>query len=202
MALDAAAESHAAQRDSVVNRAVVPHLGRLADHNAHAVIDEDASADAGAGMNFYSGQKAPDVTNPSCKSAPTLNPAPVRGAMNGQSVQSGVAEEHLPGRACGRIAFKNGAHVFLDSFKHDGNPLFVSVVWICIGFFAARPATFFHQKSLLPAHFFIVARKRTELSFLQQFRFVLIAAFLFPHAVDGAKQSPHRCRAACRLPAA
>ena len=42
----------APQGDAVVNQAVVPHLGGLADDDAHAVVDDQAAADGGAGMDL------------------------------------------------------------------------------------------------------------------------------------------------------
>src|SRR5690606_23073943 len=52
MALFAAVQRSAAQRYSLVDRAVVADLGRLADHDTHAVVDEHAPADYRAGVNF------------------------------------------------------------------------------------------------------------------------------------------------------
>ena len=48
----------AAQRDAVIERAIVADFGGLAHHHAHAVIDEHAAADGGAGVDFDAGQPA------------------------------------------------------------------------------------------------------------------------------------------------
>ena len=48
----------AAQRDALVQQHVVADLRGLADHHAHAVIDEEAAADARAGMNLDARQSA------------------------------------------------------------------------------------------------------------------------------------------------
>ena len=44
--------TRAAQRDAVVKQAIVSHLGRLPDDDAHAVVNDQTAADFGAGMNF------------------------------------------------------------------------------------------------------------------------------------------------------
>ena len=48
----------AAQGDAVVNQAVVPDLGGLADDKAHAVVDDQALADGGAGVDLDAGAAA------------------------------------------------------------------------------------------------------------------------------------------------
>jgi hypothetical protein len=47
----------------VVERAVVADLGRLADDDAHAVVDEKAPADARAGMNLDAGQEPRQIAH-------------------------------------------------------------------------------------------------------------------------------------------
>ena len=42
----------AAQGDAVVDEAVIPHLGGLADDDAHAVVDDQAAADLGTGVDL------------------------------------------------------------------------------------------------------------------------------------------------------
>jgi hypothetical protein len=46
---------------SLVDRDVVPHNGRFANHHAHSVIDEKSFPDHGARVNLDSGQKAAKV---------------------------------------------------------------------------------------------------------------------------------------------
>ena len=48
----------AAERHAVIQGDVVADLGGLADHDAGAVVDEEAPADARAGMNVDIGQRA------------------------------------------------------------------------------------------------------------------------------------------------
>ena len=42
-------QAGAAQRDAVVERHIRANFGRLADHDPHAVVDEEARANGGAG---------------------------------------------------------------------------------------------------------------------------------------------------------
>ncbi len=49
--------ARAAQRYTLVEEHVIADFGRLADHHAQAVIDEQALADLRSGMNFNARQK-------------------------------------------------------------------------------------------------------------------------------------------------
>ena len=118
MALLSATEADAAQRHAVIDRAVVANNGRLTDHHTHAVVDEDAAADACGRMNFNAGEKAADMAHPTGKTVPSLDPAPVCGAVKRQRVQPRIAENHLPGTESGRVSLENGPHIFLDALKH------------------------------------------------------------------------------------
>src|SRR5690242_2100635 len=55
MAFLTAIERRAAERHALVNRAAVADLRRLADNDAHAVIDEHARANLRAGMDLDAG---------------------------------------------------------------------------------------------------------------------------------------------------
>jgi hypothetical protein len=45
----------------VIERAIVTDKGRFANYDTHAVVDEKASPDYGARMNFYARKPASDV---------------------------------------------------------------------------------------------------------------------------------------------
>ena len=51
----------AAQRHALVEHHVVADLGRLADDDAHAVVDEEALADLRAGVNLDAGDQTAEV---------------------------------------------------------------------------------------------------------------------------------------------
>ena len=54
-------ERGASEGHALIEGAVVPDLSRLADHDAHPMIDENALADACAGVNFDAGQHPTDM---------------------------------------------------------------------------------------------------------------------------------------------
>ena len=54
----------AAERDALVERDVVADDRRLADDHAHAVVDEEALADGGAGVDLDAGEEARDLGEP------------------------------------------------------------------------------------------------------------------------------------------
>src|SRR5919108_1968778 len=61
MALGSRIKRRAAESHPLVNRAAIADFGGLADDHAHAVVDEDAGADLGAGMDLDPGKPAPDM---------------------------------------------------------------------------------------------------------------------------------------------
>ena len=62
----------AAQSDTVVDGAVVPDLTGLAEHDAHAVINEQASADGGTGMDLDAGAAASVLADPPGQKEPLV----------------------------------------------------------------------------------------------------------------------------------
>ncbi len=55
----------ASQSHALIKSHVIAHDRRLADHDAHAVIDEQPPSNLGSGMNFDSGEQARDLREPS-----------------------------------------------------------------------------------------------------------------------------------------
>ena len=111
MALGALVQRGAAQRDAVVNGATIADHGGFANHHAHAVVDEDALANHRTGVDFNAGEPAPNVRDKTAQPLETMRPAPVRGAMPPDGVQTGVAGDDFPSAARGRIALKNALDV-------------------------------------------------------------------------------------------
>ena len=62
----------AAQSDTVVDGAVVPDLAGLAEHDAHAVINEQASADGGTGVDLDAGAAAAMLADPPGQKKPLV----------------------------------------------------------------------------------------------------------------------------------
>jgi hypothetical protein len=97
---------------------VVADLGRLADHHAHAVVDEHAPADGGAGVDLDAGQPACHVRREAARPAPAPHPEGVRKPMQHQCMQAGVAGQHLPGRARCGVALADAGDVFTQAAEH------------------------------------------------------------------------------------
>src|SRR5438477_4190419 len=111
----------AAQRDAVIERAVVADLGGFANDDAHAVIDEHPPADDCARMDLDPGEPPAPMREPAGK--PPLAPVPERmgdPAMPDQCVQPRVAGEHLPPGPSGRVAVEDDRDVFAKSAEHEG----------------------------------------------------------------------------------
>ena len=97
----------------------------LSDEAVAAVCAQAASCGVVEAVNFNSpgqvviaGEKAADMAHPTGKTVPSLDPAPVCGAVKRQRVQPRIAENHLPGTESGRVSLENGPHIFLDALKH------------------------------------------------------------------------------------
>src|SRR6185312_17184819 len=110
----------AAERDAVVERAIVPDLRGLADHDTHAVVDEDAAADDGAGVDLDAREEARHVRREARE--PAQSPAPVRvgDAVQLQRMEAGITREHLPDGPGGGIALEDALDVLTDAAEHGG----------------------------------------------------------------------------------
>src|SRR5882672_10248102 len=105
----------------MVDRAIVTDQRGFADHDTHAVVDEEAPADRGARMDFYAGQPAADVGQEARQPFEIPTPQPVRKPVKQQCVKPGIAGDDLPARARSRIAVEYDAYLFPDSVQHK-NP--------------------------------------------------------------------------------
>jgi hypothetical protein len=112
MPLRALVERGPAQGHTLVDRAVVADLRRLADHDAHAVVDEDAPADRRAGVDLDAGEKPRQMRDESPEPTQTVYPAPMRTPVQDERMQPGVAGQHFPGRARCRITRPYAIDVF------------------------------------------------------------------------------------------
>src|SRR5262249_34915468 len=108
----------AAQGHAVVQRAVVAELGGLADHHAHAVVDESAPADLRPRMDLDAGEEARAGRSKPRQPAQFHAPEGVRQAVDEQRVEARVAGDDLPGRAGGGVAVEHARDVFSDPGEH------------------------------------------------------------------------------------
>src|SRR4051812_14591558 len=51
------------KRDALIHRDVIANHSRLADHDAHAMVDEDAASNFGAGMDLDPGHESTEMRN-------------------------------------------------------------------------------------------------------------------------------------------
>ena len=93
----------AAQGDAVVDEAVVPHLGGLADDDAHTVVDDQALADGGAGMDLDARAVPGDLGVQPGQKAAVVPPEPVAHPVKDHRVDALVEEEDLQLAAGGGV---------------------------------------------------------------------------------------------------
>ena len=92
-----------AQRYSVVDGAVIPDLAGLAEHDAHAVVDEQAPADLGTGVDLDGGLVAAVLADPAGKEKVPVLIQPVGNAVVDQDMEAGVQQDDLQHATCGGI---------------------------------------------------------------------------------------------------
>ena len=83
----------AAERDALVEHAVVAHNGGLADDDAHGVVDKEVLADLCGGMNFDAGDMTGDLREHAGERAMTVLPEPVLGHVVPLGVQARIGKE-------------------------------------------------------------------------------------------------------------
>jgi hypothetical protein len=107
----AVAERRAAEDDTLVQEAVVAHLRRLADDDAHPVVDHDPAPDLGTRMDLDARHEAIQVAETARREGPLVRPERVSGAVEPQGVQARVEQGHLHGRSRRRIVLARRVHV-------------------------------------------------------------------------------------------
>ena len=120
VALGAGVQRGAAERDALVDGAVVADFRGFADHHAEAVVDEDAAADGGAGVDFDAGDDTRQVGNEAAQPFQAVGPAPVCPAVHDDRLQAGVTGQHLPAIASCGVALDDAADVVTEVVKHGG----------------------------------------------------------------------------------
>ena len=108
-----------AQGDAVIERAVVPDLGGLADDHAHAVIDEETATDARSRMDLDAGQPARQMRIEPRQPLEAMGPQPVAEAVEQHRVHPRIGGEDLEAGAGRRIAVEYAADVFSDTLEHE-----------------------------------------------------------------------------------
>src|SRR5204862_1735755 len=118
MTFRAAIERRAAERHALVDSAAVADLGGLADHHAHAVVDEDAGADFRARVDFDAGEEAPEMRGEAPEPLQSMQPEAARELVDPDRVQTRIAGQHLPSTAGRRVALEDAGDIAAQLRKH------------------------------------------------------------------------------------
>src|SRR5258706_4287721 len=107
----------AAERDAVVNSAVVADFSGFADHNANAMIDEKAAPDLRSGMDLNTGKEAAEMRCQAREPPQPCTPQIVRKAVHQQCMKTRVAGDDFPSVARCRIALEYNRYLFFKTSK-------------------------------------------------------------------------------------
>ena len=94
-------------------------LGGLADHDAHAVIDEEPAADLGTRVNLDPGHEAAYLRDEPRRDEPAATPQGVGQAMEHQRMDAGIAQHDLETRPRRRIALENRLDILAQTLEHQ-----------------------------------------------------------------------------------
>ena len=113
MALALATEALArhAQGDALVDQAVVAHHSSLADHDAHAVVHDEAPTDTGGGMDIAGIALAHAFVQVTCPEFVPVRPEPVLPAIAPHDAETRRIEKDAAQRRGRGIALEDGVQV-------------------------------------------------------------------------------------------
>jgi hypothetical protein len=97
---------------------VADHCG-LADHHAHAVIDDDAAAELRRRMDLDSREQAPDIGHQACAEKSPSPPECIPKAVPQDGVDTRIAEQNLGPRSRRRVSNPVCFNQFAQ--KHEGH---------------------------------------------------------------------------------
>jgi len=106
------------QRDVLVDEHVVADLGGLANDNAHTVVDKNATADLGAGVDVNAGQGAINLRQKASGKIEAGAIHTVRKTVEQYGMKAGVAEDDFEDALSGRVFLENGIDLLPDGTKH------------------------------------------------------------------------------------
>src|SRR4030095_16882860 len=119
--LFAAVERSAAQGDALVDGAPVAPLRRLADHHAHAVVDEHAAPDPGAGVDLDAGKPATEVGGEAPEAAQAIQPEQARELVDVDRMEPRIAGEHFPCAPRRRVAVEDAGDIGTELGEHESH---------------------------------------------------------------------------------
>ena len=114
-------------RVSVVDQAVVPDLGGLADDQAHAVVDDQALADLRPRVDLDAGAAAAGLGDHPGQEQKPMGVAPVGPTVAAHSLQAGVEQQHLQRGAGGGVSGLIGFDGIHQIMKHGKLPFRIIV---------------------------------------------------------------------------
>ena len=100
-----------AQGNPVVDEAVVPHLGGLADDDAHTVVDDEAAADLGPGVDLDARPEAAPLGDEAGQKFQVMTVEKMGDAVVNGGVYAGIEQENLqlaPGRRVAGLIGRQG----------------------------------------------------------------------------------------------
>ncbi len=112
-----ALDARSPQGDLVVEQDVVADDGGLSDDDAHAVIDKEAAAYRGTGMDLDPGKKAADLGDSPREQAKPPQPEPVCHPVRPERMQAGIGEG-FQSVAGGGIFVQDSLYIFFKELKH------------------------------------------------------------------------------------
>jgi len=104
----------AAQGDALVEEDVVAEFGGFADDDAHAVVDEEAAADGGAGVDFDASEHAGELADRAGQGSPACAVQSMGEAMQKDCVEARITQHDLEYAARGRVAAEDGFNLFTN----------------------------------------------------------------------------------------
>src|SRR5690606_11842662 len=96
-----------AEDGPLVERDILAYFSRLADHDAHAVVDEATRSDLRPGMDLDARQESGEVGDEARHEAKPQPPEGVGDPVELKGVKSRVTQEHLEEVAGRRISFEH-----------------------------------------------------------------------------------------------
>lgn len=101
----------AAERNALIQRAVIADHGRFADHDAHAVVDEQIFPDCRPGMDLNARAPAGALGDHAGNKLHIAAVKPVRPAVGAHRLKAGIEEIHLCPAARGGVALHHGVQL-------------------------------------------------------------------------------------------
>ena len=111
-------EDLAAEGDAVVEHDTVANLGGFADDDAHPVVNEEAAADGGAGVDLHTREEARELRQDARWALDVAGPQCVGDAVHPDGVKAGIDDGVLKIAACCGVMEARVFEVLTDCLDH------------------------------------------------------------------------------------